>query len=389
MYNRKIKFLHIIKDDKFFDGVINAFESDERLENRSVLMVKSKNYKFNRIRQTEKVDLLWNKQMQRDCLCSSDYDVVFFHSLTADRYKYLQYIPKDKIVIWWCWGYDIYFGSHGMRPLVPLEEYKPITSQLFAERRKNILYIAKDLFCYMKGQIEKEHYYRLRRMVLSRVDFFQPVIPLEYEIMKNQKGFQAKEFYYPRRFTSYYAETGCIKNENGGILIGNSATYTNNHLDVWTDIHKYVPSYRNIIIPVNYGVQRYADYLSKEIKSKSHHIHFIREFMPRDEYFKLIDGCSYAVFGVIRQQALGNINYCLCKGIKVFLYRDSLVYRFLKNSGFVVFAIEDIDEESFKQPLTKNQLLQNKNAFEKEKNYIEQVRDAAFEAIFKRCTSAK
>ena len=103
--------------------------------------------------------------------------------------------------------------------------------------------------------------------------------------------------------------------------------------------------------------------------------------MPRDEYFKLIDNCSYAVFGVMRQQAMGNIYHCLCQGVKVFLYRDSLVYRFLKEWGYVVFAIEDIDEYSFSTPLNLKELEMNAKAFENQRDYVGQARSRAFDEI--------
>ena len=39
-----------------------------------------------------------------------------------------------------------------------------------------------------------------------------------------------------------------------------------------------------------------------------------------------------AVFGVIRQQAIGAIKQCLRNGIKVYLYEDSIVYKHLINT---------------------------------------------------------
>lgn len=382
---RKIHFLHIVKDEKFFDGVINAFESEERFDNRSILVVNSAEYKFIRIKQTAKVELLWSWEMLRDCLESSNYDAIFFHSLSASQYKYFQYIPKDKIVIWWSWGFDIYNESHGMSPLIQMDPYKPLTLKLYNERRKNILCCVKDMFTYINGLIDKKRYYRLRNSAISRIDFFQPVIPLEYQIMKGVDGFRAKEFYYPRCFMSYQVDTKCEKRGDGAILIGNSATYTNNHVDIWDSIRNFVPHDRDVIIPVNYGFQCYTKKIATRIQSKNHNIRFIFDFMPRDEYFQLLDDCSYAVFGVIRQQAMGNINYCLSHGMKVFLYRDSMVYRFLKDNGYVVFAIEEIDESSFTRPLTQDQLRQNSIAFEREKEYINKTREEAFEMIIKKC----
>lgn len=380
MDNRKIKFLHIIKDDKFFDGVIKAFESDERLENSSVLLVDSPNYEFFLIKQTEKVKLLWNGKMLRECLQSPDYDVIFFHSLNTDKYKYFKYIPQDKIVIWWCWGMELYSQRYGMRQLIATSLYKPQT-KLIVDRIKHygIKRKVKDFF---RDIFWRPYYENARRKVIARIDYFQPIIPEEYQLMQRFKGFRAKEFYYPKCFTKVQPNTEHVLPADGGILLGNSTSPNNNHLDVWEAILPYLGEHRSVVMPLNYrSDQVYADMIADIISSDKHQIEKLRTFMPREEYFKLIDNCSYAVFGVMRQQAMGNIRHCLSHGIKVFLYRDSLVYKDLKAWGYVVYAIEDIDKYSFSTPLNLKELEKNATIFEAQRDYVEQVRSRAFEGI--------
>ena len=379
MRSRKIKILHIIKDDKFFDNVITLFESDEHLENRSVLIVKTRNYEFFRIKHTEKVEILWKKDMVRECLQSSDYDAIFFHSLSADKYKIFRYIPKDKIVIWWCWGFELYSREHGMSQLIPTALYKPKTEIILKEISKKKQNFLMEL---TKRIVLRPYYEHLRKKVIERIDFFLPIIPLEYQLMKNVKGFHAKEFYFPRRPHAHHINVEHTLPEDGGILIGNSTSPNNNHLDVWEDIQPYLGEHRLIIMPLNYNSDKvYADKIADMITSDKHQIEKLRSFMPREEYWKLIGNCSYAVFGAIRQHAMGNIHHCLRQGIKVFLYRNSLVYRYLKAYGFVVYAIEDIDGSSFNTPLTVKELEQNAKAFESRRNQITDVRKKAFDKI--------
>ena len=385
MESRKIRILHIIKDDKFFDNVIKTFESDERLENRSVLIVKTHFYEFRLIKQTEKVELLWNKDMVRDCLQSSNYDAIFFHSLSADKYKIFRYIPKDKIVIWWCWGFEVYSRQHGMSQLIPIELYKPKTENILNEIGKKKQSFLKEL---IKRIVLRPYYEHLRKKVIERIDFFLPVIPLEYQLMKNVKGFHAKEFYFPRRPHAHHINVEHTLPEDGGILIGNSTSPNNNHLDVWEDIQPYLGEHRLIIMPLNYNSDKvYADKIADMITSDKHQIEKIRSFMPREEYWKLIGNCSYAVFGAIRQHAMGNIHHCLRQGIKVFLYRNSLVYRYLKAYGYVVYAIEDIESNSFNTPLTVKELEQNAKAFDLRRKYMEQNLPRTFEEITNIITS--
>lgn len=370
----KIRVLHIIKDDKFFDSVMEAFMQDDRFENRAVLFVDAENYSYRRIQHSELVDLLWSDQMIKERLASGTYDVLFFHSIMTQYWKYFKYIPKNIIVIWWCWGFELYHKVHGMSPILQIDLYKPKTSVLiksFQSRMDKVKDFVKDHFA-------KYYWYLQRDKVLSRVDYFQPVIPMEYNMMKSLKGFHAKEYYYPNCF-NVYQNISAINpvDPNGSILIGNSASETNNHIDIWHTIKSYIQTERTIIIPLSYGHEYYADAVEKEIKKDGRKVITLRQFMPRDEYFTLINSCSYAIFGVMRQQAMGNIYYALSHGLKLFIYKDSMVYKFLQESGYVVFAIEDVDESSFQIPLTMEQQTQNKKAFSREYMYIEDTREKA------------
>ena len=144
---------------------------------------------------------------------------------------------------------------------------------------------------------------------------------------------------------------------NGDIILGNSATEANNHLDVLEVVQKYKQTGQKIIMPLSYGNERYRSWLRPQIQNSE--VQPLYDFMPRKEYFQLIAKCSYAVFGIIRQQAMGNVNFAISKGIKVFLYKDSIVYQNLKELGFVVYTIEDMNEDSFRTPLTPLEIEQN------------------------------
>lgn len=366
--------LVVLDDDKFYRGTIDKFNSDDRIISYPILCVDKKGYKC-KIKDTSGLTVLWNKKMISNRFQKDDYDVVYLFSLDPKQLEIFRYIPIGKKIVWWAWGFELYETVRGLKPLFQLELYKSMTRIIEKKSRQSFSYIIKSYFWNI---VSFFHYDSIRAKAISRVNYFQPVFSLEYEMMSSVRGFNAKEFYYPNSY-SYQLKCDLPKNSEGSIFIGNSATYTNNHIDIWESVKDKIPFGRKVYIPINYGDKKYGNYLTRAIHSDLCDVQFLKEFIPKDQYFKLIDGCSYAIFGVIRQQAMGNISYALSRGIKVFLYKDSLVYKQLKKRGFVVYDIESISPDSFTHPLSEDEIIANSKAIENEKTY----RRTVFETVLK------
>lgn len=345
-----IRVLHITPDNKFFDGTFTKWETSGMFTNKAILITRKKNHVFKYIQNSEKVQVLWNTKMVRKRLNEDDYDIVFFHSLPPSRYKHIKYIPDDRIVIWWGWGADIYGSMRGLPPLISVNLYKPKTSVFVKKTWTDFRMTAEFLLWKLMTPLTK---YRQKK-ALERIDYYQPVIKKDYELMCRNKNFRAKEFYCMPQKPSFVIEHP--KQSDGSILLGNSAAPTNNHLDVLEIVKSFKQESQKVIMPLSYGNKKYRKWLISQIDDPA--IIPIYEYMPKTEYFKLLDSCSYAIFGTIRQHSMGNIGYALRKGIKVFLYKDSIVYNYLKEFGYVVYAIEDMSEDSFKTPLSKEEVEQ-------------------------------
>jgi hypothetical protein len=371
----KIKILHIVKDEKFFDPTIQNFEADDRLLNRSVMMVNSPNYTFKFIKKMDKVNLVYGEDALKKEL-AGDYDVVYFHSLQPVLYRLIDYIPADKIVIWWCWGFELYSTINGMKPLIPVALYQPLTRKYLSENINNRTKL-KD---FIKEYFVHYLWNNRRKKVLKRVDYFQPVLPLEYSLLKGNRYFRAGEFYSNKSLDGF-CNVVCETPGTGNILFGNSSSYTSNHLDAWEQVKQYVQPESEVIVPMNYGFVDYADYFTEQASHSSVKVNVLRSFLPIEEYYSLINSCSYAVFGVLRQQAMGNIYYCIQCGMKVFLYRNSIVYKDMRQSGYIVFAIEDVDVDSFRVPLTEKQIAQNRDALRKDADYRNSIYEKVIDEI--------
>ena len=127
------------------------------------------------------------------------------------------------------------------------------------------------------------------------------------------------------------------------VLLGNSATSTNNHIDLLDDLKSLEKKLTSIILPLSYGDTAYGDFIEVTFKS-----HFpktcivLRAMMGAQEYDQLIDSADVFVMGQLRQQGLGNILSALNKGKTVYMHRDGVNFRYFINAGFKVRSTSEL-----------------------------------------------
>lgn len=359
---KKIVILHVFDDEKFFDGVSKFFDALDNVHNRYCFYTSRKNYQFKHIKLSHKVEIFNNYKEYTNLFSDEDIDIIYFQSLYINKYKLFNYISDEKKVIWWCFGAEIYYSYKGLKPLINIELYKPLTKKYKKSKDNGIIYSLKDFF----KSIIFTHYKALQNKVISRIDYFSPVLPIEYELMKNNPHFRAKPFMLNAGPGIYTPKPLSIKQIPQNILIGNSLTYTNNHLDIFQHLKTTnIASTRKYIIPINYGSDYTKDkrFLKDSFCSSSQTI-WLEEFIPRSEYLSYLESITHAIFGHIRQQAMGNINYCLERGIKIYLYSDSIAYKQLKELGYIIYNIEtDLTQDSLNEVLDEKSARINYNIF--------------------------
>ena len=148
------------------------------------------------------------------------------------------------------------------------------------------------------------------------------------------------------------------KKELGNVLINHSLTYTDNHLDVFDYLKDIrMEKGRQYIIPISYGIDGYEGKPENLINLSTldkNQVMWLSTVLPKKEYFELLGTASHAIFGALRQQALGNIYWCIKNGIKVYLFEDSILYKELKKKGYVLFTIEnDLTQNSLSSCLSE------------------------------------
>lgn len=131
------------------------------------------------------------------------------------------------------------------------------------------------------------------------------------------------------------------KKESICILLGNSATETNNHLDAFERLRPYASDNILIYCPLSYGIVNYGNYIEK-IGREIFGDKFIplRTFIKIHEYHQLLNEVDIGIFNHSRQQGMGNIIPLLGLGKMVYMRKGVSTSQTLKALGFRVFDIE-------------------------------------------------
>lgn len=146
------------------------------------------------------------------------------------------------------------------------------------------------------------------------------------------------------------------------ILVCNSAAVSNNHSYVFKYLSRLDIGDRKVVVPVSYGGHpKYIEHIKRSgVRKFGSSFIALEDFLPLDEYNKLMLKSGLCIFGSWRQQAVGNIVIALYLGAKVFLSEKNPTYAEYKKRGIVLYALEDIDQKSLERPLTQEQREKNK-----------------------------
>lgn len=158
--------------------------------------------------------------------------------------------------------------------------------------------------------------------------------------------------YYPLEFIIKGNEDS--RASGNDILLGNSASFTNNHLEAFGILRHFDLSGRKIVVPLSYGLPAYADYIQAQgVEIFGNNFISLRKFMPLSEYNKIIKACGIVIMNHYRPQAVGNIVASLWMGSKVYLSDSNTFSNYLRKIGIIVYSIEKELNKENNQALTK------------------------------------
>lgn len=334
---------HIVVDDKFIDMAVREFEAVAPGANRWMILGRKRPLRFVKSAMIDNYSIGAAKAL----INSNECGAVVFHSLPDATI--LPQISRSKRVVWLGWGYDYYdrllAGAYPNGLLLPetrsLMCQAPAASHWRAFRARARVAINRALgrsvpFC---------------PEMLSRVDIFSPVIDIEFHLIRELNPW-FRPIYVPWNYGT--VEDDLLENSEiarplgRNILVGNSASPENNHLEVFRCITQHVClTDRKIVVPLSYGNEWYKRRLIA-IGREMFGDQFVplTDFMPKSAYFRHLQSCGHVFMNHIRQQALGNLCIMMLKGASIYMNPESPLYRWLIEKGAVIRSISTLNRST-------------------------------------------
>lgn len=346
----KLKIVHVVIDQKFIDGAISLFDTDERVENTYIIIGEKQECEY--IKSSGIVTIDEDNAIN----FINQFDVVVLHSLPSIPISQIKNIRKGIRVIWFAWGYDLYEKPYD---IIPVKLLGPETKRYIRRQR------SKNRFGI--NSLRASLYVKLHlKSALQRIDYFSGVFPYEIDMVKaKHTEFTAHslDFYYGSK-DFFIPEVPSIEiiHEKYNIIIGNSANITGNHLDVLETIKTVSFDKRaKIIIPLSYGgTSQYIHAVEKKAEELAPgQVVTLCAYLPLMDYLNLISNCRTAVFAHIRQQATDNIFMQLIYGARVFMSESSYAFKYLKSIGIRIYSLEK-DLHLFNKEMSDADVMNNR-----------------------------
>jgi hypothetical protein len=287
-------------------------------------------------------------------------DVIVAHSMTTIFANAIRRARPGCRIAWIGWGYDYYPLLEALlgdallpatRALVGTEATDggsvaahPHPARWWralhrGERRKSMALAAMasriHTFCVMPTEVEL-----LRRAVPALAG-----VPHELPLFTTEDVF----------------ERGPPEMSGPDVLVGNSATASNNHADAFAWLAGRIGN-RRIVVPLSYGSVGYGTRVAAlGAQLFGDRFDALRDWMPIDAYNERIRRCGFVVMNHRRQQAVGNIGAALFKGATVYLRRENPLFAYYRNLGIALRAVDDLTAgEYLLEPIAPAERLRNR-----------------------------
>lgn len=340
-------------DEKVVSRAIENFDRVLPKQNKYIIILPKKDYKPVHVK-LRGDNIFFTTYKSRDFYEAvgnlQQYKNVLIHMLTWNMVDFVNHNAHPAYT-WLVWGGDLY--NEFLDYLGYEMFYDPAAIKKAQGRNslfRRLLYPVETLL----------HAYRVRqkKKAISRISYYSAVA-CDIELLL--KHFPSLSHLKEKNVACYYRIEEIIKEEkiNGNnIIVGNSAYAAGNHIEVFKELSKIDIGDRKVIVPLSYG--DIAAYVIKEgEKVLGNSFMPLVDFMPLDEYNKLLSSVRTFIYGNYRQAAIGNIVVAFCIGATVFLHDKNPLLQEFRNAGFVLFSVSELAQK-INYELTSEEKEQNK-----------------------------
>lgn len=344
--------LHLVHDEKIINRTIAIFE--EVAPNQNIFVVFTR-HQLKYISTQQNVIFFQDfKQYQGEKFSS-----VIIHFLNSRKIRFItKYIAKGTPIYWIIWGNDLYNKLLYPKGYEIYDKQSSYYKKVKKSFIKNLVNKVIDNFKTVK--IEK---FISKYIDYITVDSTQTDYDMLLKYYPKLKNIPCREFFYYPIETTLGEELIKKSVEDNNIQIGNSASITNNHEYVMRFLSKLTIGKRNVYVPLSYsGTNEYKntvkrkglEYFGDKFKS-------LDDFLPLEEYNKLMLSVGFAIYGNFRQEAIGNVVISLYLGAKVFFPENAPFHLWAQKLNLIVFKLESISQEEIDQPLDTNSIAHNRS----------------------------
>ena len=347
------KILHLIQPDtKFSDYIIDYFESLNPGNNRYIALIKDDEVlDFSGTEYGEFIEVTTEDRNEFFGVIGkwTDYVAVVSHAMCPFRAYLINAIPKSVTVGWTLFGYEFYNFFPEIKNKIYLEE-----SRIFLTKGWKFRFVSTVFYKKLCKLFGIKHIANELEIGFKRVDVFGVLIREEAVLIK-----QTLDLTYDWKPFTFYNLEGFLgkidtraKCSGQNILLGNSSSITNNHLEALQFLSKQSLGDRKVITPLSYGDK---DYGAKIIKHGNTllgpNFKPLTTFLNKEKYNAILLSCSVAIMNHLRQQALGNVISLIWFGTKVFFNEANPAYQYFIELGVKVFSIQKDLKTNFEEAL--------------------------------------
>lgn len=354
-----MKILHLINDHQVIERTLGVYEG--LFPNQNEILIFSETNKYKHLKKYSSFTRVTSNNLRK---VAKEYNFggithIIAHYMTMEKIDFIKFIPSQIHVCWEVYGYDLYnqfLEPNGFRisDTPRYKYYKYSFARIYFPTLFNMALYFKGYRYVFKWQKNRQFHY-----ISNRIDSIQFCCSYDAKFIEEFSHRQISSY---EVFNYSLSEVlGDLRDSpftvGNNILLGNSASFSNNHLYVLRFLKRIgLDSEINLIMPLSYGgTVRYRNDVENQYNEVfPGRVRILKKYIPLHEYNKMFLDVNSCIMAAWRQESIGTIIMCLYLGIKVFMSNRNPLFKWLVECKFKVFELELATRDSLETPLDDN-----------------------------------